>query len=97
MQPDRGRKILWLIEIVGAYGLAHVVAQLRPRIALRENRLRQASRAKTAVSFLCDLENQFGHGWKFNPGVVAAQQRDGAPDASFRVINLASYSTKRWL
>ena len=64
---DGGRKILRLIEIVCAYGFARVIAQLLPRIALREDRFREAIRAETAVGFLGNLENQLAHGLNSSP------------------------------
>jgi hypothetical protein len=55
---------LWRIKEVTFDYLIHRIAQFRPRVTLRDNRLRQAFRDKSAVRLLRHLKNQIVHVWK---------------------------------
>jgi len=93
MQPDslRGRPI----EEECPHGLPHILTQLPPGVALREDVLSQAFGAEAAVSLLCDLENQLSH-LTIHPTALLAASRS-APQNTLRLgratLNLAVSAT----
>ena len=63
MQPDAARR-LGLVKKITAHGFLDVLAHGFPGVALREDVLRQAFGAITAVLFLRHFKHQFFHGVK---------------------------------
>lgn len=55
--------------------LVHRLAQFRPCVSLRDNRLRQALRDKSAIGLLRHLKNQIVHTWESMPSVKLPQSR----------------------
>lgn len=64
MQTHALRLRLRRIKEVTFHRFVHRVPQLRPRVALSDDRLRQAFRDEPAVRLLCHLKNQIVHIWE---------------------------------
>ena len=83
--------------------LIHRLAQLRPSVALRDNRLRQAFRDEPAIRLLRHLKNQIVHAWESMPSVKLPQSRPSPishllssflPTAHCPLLTLSSLATR---
>lgn len=93
MQSYAGRQLFRSIEKISAHSFVGRFPQFLPKIALRDNRLREALGDKAAVGLLGNLENQTVHCQDLSP--LTSDPQQSVALQSFRVRGRGGDQTTR--